>query len=304
MIPLDADRLFVFAEVARERGFSRAARVLGKTQSAVSQAVIQLEHELGAPLFVRDGRTTRLTEAGSTLLEHADRIFSEMNAARERVAALRDLEAGALSIGTSDTLACHLLPPVFRAFRQWYPGIEIRLENRPSPESARAVAERRVDLGVVVLPLTEPRATMDRLRVTELVPHVDKVICPPTHPLAHRKRVAPKDLAKEPLLLLDRTTGSRAYVDRAFEGAGIRPRVSMETRSVDVLVKLVELGFGISVVPEIAVREDVSRGAVVALEFASGGPRRHAGLVTPVGSPVGRAAQAFVDTLLSELPSL
>src|SRR5689334_7188127 len=153
-----------------------------------------------------------------------------MNAARERISALGELKAGSLAIGTSDTFACYLLPPVFRAFRARYPGVELRLENRPTPETAQAVLERRVDVGIVVLPLGETgaRDTAERLKTTPLVPHVDRVICLPSHRLAERKRVRPRDLSDESLLLLDRTTGTRAYLDAALERAGVRPRVSME----------------------------------------------------------------------------
>lgn len=301
MNPLDSERLRVFASVAREHGFSRAARTLGKTQSAVSQAIILLERELGAELFVRDGRTTRLTDAGMALLPHADRVFSEMEAARESIAALGDLKTGKLGIGATDTLSCHLLPPVFRAFRARYPGIDLRLENRPTPETALAVAEKRVDVGVVVLPLPDSAVGATRLTALPLVPYVDKVICLPAHPLSRRARVRPRDLEHESLLLLDRTTGTRLHIDAAFERAGVRPRVTMEMGSVEVLKRLVELGFGVSIVPAMAVHAEVQQGTLVALDFSSGGPRRHAGLVVSAGAPLRRAATAFVDIARTEL---
>src|SRR4051794_15042176 len=105
------DRLGSFVAVAREGGFSRAARALGRTQSSLSQAVALLEHDLGEALFVRDGRTTHLTEAGRVLLAHAERAFAELSAARAELAALRDLTAGTLALGASDTFATYLLPP-------------------------------------------------------------------------------------------------------------------------------------------------------------------------------------------------
>jgi len=305
MRPLDSERLFAFATVAREKGFSRAARVLGKTQSAVSQAVMLLERDVGLSLFVRDGRATRLTEAGRELLEHAERVFSEMEAARQRISALGELRAGTLAIGTSDTLACHLLPPVFRAFRKRLPGIELKLENRPSPETARAVLERRVDLGVVVLPVQDigggSRGSAEKLQITPLVPHLDAVICLPSHPLARRKKVRASDLAGEPLLLLDRTTGTRAYLDAAFERARVRPHVTMEMSSVEVLKRLVELGFGVSIVPAIAVKAEIAKATLAAIQFSSGGPRRTIGVVTPKNTVQSPAAAAFVETAVAEL---
>src|SRR6185295_5048265 len=112
---MDAVRLGAFVAVAREGGFSRAARALGRTQSSVSQAVALLEAELGEALFVRDGRQTHVTAAGRVLLAHAERAFAEMDAARAELAALRDLTAGTLALGASDTFATYLLPPVFAA---------------------------------------------------------------------------------------------------------------------------------------------------------------------------------------------
>src|SRR5687767_7021004 len=106
--PLDSGRLLTFRVVARERSFSRAARQLGKTQSSVSEAVALLERELGATLFERRGRTAVLTDAGRLLLPHAERILDEMERTRTHLEAARELRAGELVIGTSDTLACHL----------------------------------------------------------------------------------------------------------------------------------------------------------------------------------------------------
>ena len=88
------DRLAAFVAVAREGGFSRAARALGRTQSSLSQAVALLEHDLAEALFVRDGRSTHLTDAGRVLLAHAERAFAELDAARAELAALRDLTSG------------------------------------------------------------------------------------------------------------------------------------------------------------------------------------------------------------------
>src|SRR5215213_11248293 len=91
--PLDGGRLLTFQTVARERGFSRAARRLGRTQSSISQAVAQLERELGAPLFERQGRTAVLAEAGRLLLPHADLILVEMERTRAHLDAARELRA-------------------------------------------------------------------------------------------------------------------------------------------------------------------------------------------------------------------
>jgi DNA-binding transcriptional LysR family regulator len=305
MIPLDGDRLLAFVTVARERGFSRAAQSLGKTQSAVSQAVIALEEELGARLLVRDGRSTRVTDAGRVLLEHAERVLEEMERARGRLSALGELREGRLVIGATDTLACYVLPPVLAAFRRRHPGVELRLEHRPSPATAVEVAEGRVDVGVVALPLPaglEARARPIEARVLmePLTSHEDVAICPPDHPLARRRRVHVRDLAREPLLLLDRTTGTRAYLEAAWARDGVRPTVQMEMTSVEVLKRLVELGFGVSVVPAVSVGREVEAGTLGAVKLVKAASGRSVGLVTPArgASPAVTAFSAVARSVL------
>ena len=126
---------------------------VGCDNGRACQAVALLERELGAVLFRRQGRGATPTEAGRLLLGHAERILEEMTRARNHLEAARDLRAGELVIGASDTLSCYLLPPLLAGFRERYPGVELRLDNRPSPATALAVAEGRVQVGVVTLPL-------------------------------------------------------------------------------------------------------------------------------------------------------
>jgi DNA-binding transcriptional LysR family regulator len=292
---MELHRLRAFAAVAREGGFSRAARALGQTQSSVSQAVAALEREVGEPLFVRAGRRVDMTEAGRVLLAHAERAFAELDAAAGELAALRDLHAGTLAVGTSDTLATWLLPPVFGRFRARHPGVELRLDNRTSPAIAEQVAARRLDLGVVSLPLpADLRLDGGRpdaaLRIEPLADQPDLLICPPGHPLARRRRVTLADLDGEPLLLLDRSTASRAWLERRFAAARVRPRVAMEMNSVEVLKRLVELGFGLSIVPACA-----ATGKLAAVSLSGLGKPRQVGIITPTVGPLSRAARAFIE---------
>jgi DNA-binding transcriptional LysR family regulator len=238
---LNLERLRAFLAVARTHNFSRAAERLGKTQPSVSQAIGRLETAVGQPLFLREGRTTQLAPAGRLLLGHAERIFAELDRARDRLAGLGALRAGELVVGTSDTLAYYLLPPVFAAFRARHPGVELRLDNRPSPATLAQVAERAVDLGVVTLPVRpDHRVAIEPLRRQM----AEVAILPPAHPLARKRRLRLADVAAHPLLLLDTTTATRAALDEAFARLGLRPKVAMEMSSVEVLKRLVELGFG------------------------------------------------------------
>ncbi len=287
---LDSERLRTFRAVARAGGFSRAAAQLHKTQPAVSQSVRALEDDVGEPLFHRLARRVRLTPAGEILLEHAEQSFAVLDVARRRLQALGSLEAGELVIGTSDTNACYVLPPVLAAFRRAYPGIEVRISNRPSPATERQVEAREVDVGFVTLPAESPKLAAEPLLVRE-----DVAIFAPDHRLAGRSRVRFEDLVREPLLLLDRGSRTRSLIDGHLAASGRAPRIAMELASIEVVKRLVALGFGVSVVPRIAVEAELEAGS---LAWASVFPRAEArslGVVFPRNAPLSRAAERFVE---------
>ncbi|MGD8861666.1 MAG: LysR family transcriptional regulator [Myxococcales bacterium] len=299
---MDYDRLEAFRAVAREDGFTAAARALGKTQSAISQAVAALEEELGQALFVRDGRRVLLTQAGRILLEHAEQAFAQLGAARERLDALTGLQTGWLTIGTSDTLACYALPPALAAFRERHPDVELTLDPRPSPATALAVARREVDLGVITLPLPPDlehrgRPLREVLRVSILAREPEVLILRPDHPLACRRSIGLRRLGELPLLLLGRGSGGRAWLDAQLARVKVRPRVAMEMNSVELLKRMTALGFGAAVVPARAVQREVCAGELAAVQLRGLRGRRELALLLPQGDPLAPAAARFAELL-------
>jgi DNA-binding transcriptional LysR family regulator len=297
---IDSARLAAFRAVATCGGFSKAAKELGKTQSSVSQAVLLLERELGQKLFSRDGHRPRLTDAGRTLLARATRIFEEMALAASELAGLEALASGELVLGTSDTLACYFLPPVFAAFRERYPKVELRIDNRPSPVIAERVSEGQVDLGIVSLPLPSAltvsgRSVSERLDCVELAPQEDVAVCSPRHALAKRRQVGVRELAEHPLLLLDRTTSSRALLDLAFAAQDLAIELAMEMSSVEVLKRLAELGFGVAIVPRFSVERERRADTLRVLKLEQFGIPRSVGALTPRAFAPTRAALAFLE---------
>lgn len=289
-LELRSDRLRLFEAVVRLGGFSAAARSLELTQSSVSQTIAALEADVGQPLFDRSSRKLRLTEAGEALRGHAGAVLDALAQTRAALQQLEHVVTGTLALGATDTLATHVLPPVFAAFRRQHPGVELRLDNRTSPAIAEKVASRELDAGVVSLPLPRGSAGVEALTQVPLVEQRDVVIVPRGHALAKRKSVRLDQVARFPLVLLDRTTASRAWLERHLAAAKLSPRVAMEMSSLEVLKRLVELDFGISVVPELSVRDEVSGKRLVALPLI-GAERRMVGLLLP--KVPTRAASAF-----------
>ncbi len=290
---LRSDRLAVFVAVVDAQGFSRGAKRLSLSQSSVSQTISALERDCGSPLLTRRGRGIELTELGALVCETARRVAAELSRGRDRIADAEGLAAGRCLVGCSDTIALYVLPPILRQFRRAYPGVELSLDHRPSPAVAQRVARRELDIGVVSLPLPSDEETQDLLQVT-LVEEEVVAIFPRRHPLALNARVSLGEVAAHPLLLLNRSTGLRQCLDNYWHAVGVVPKVAMELGSIEVVKRLVALGFGASLVPRMAVR---SADGVVARRLRSPGVSRHIGIVLP--KVPSRAATALAEMLRS-----
>jgi DNA-binding transcriptional LysR family regulator len=290
---MDLDQLRGFLETARERSFTRAAEKLFLTQPAVSLQVKALEEELGERLFERRGKRVLLTEAGRLLFIRAEEIFEIAQRAREDLASLRVLETGRLSIGTSDTNCAYVLPPAVKLFMAKYPGVEIRLTDRMSPEVVRLVMEGGVDFGLATLPVTEMRVETEPLFERE-----DVAICPVGHSLMNGQHASLEDLSIHPLLALEKGSTTRGLMDRLFWEQGIQADVCMELGSIEVIKRFVEIGLGIAIVPEVSVIEEVEAGRLGAVHV-EGLPTRQVGIVSR--SHLSPAAKAFLDMLKDHL---
>ena len=284
------EHLRVFRVVAEERSFTRAAEKLHRTQPGISQIIRALEETLGESLLERRGRTSSLTQAGQVLLAHARDVFDRIDQAVVQIQGLRNLQAGRLTVSTSDTTALYVLPAILREFRVLYPGVELRIQSKPSPVSVKQVADREVDLGIVTLPVGQPGIVSEPFMVRE-----DVVICHPEHALAVADSVTLDDLGRHSLMLLDHGSNTRSFIDQQFLSAGIVPDIIMELGNIEVIKKLVQLNFGVSIVPLIAVEEEVKRKSLVAIRVFKKEQCRRLGLIYLANRPHCPAARVFIE---------
>jgi len=288
---MDIDQMRGFLETAREKSFTKAAAKLFLTQPAVSLQVKALETELGIRLFERQGKQVLLTDAGRLLYERSEEVLDLVARVHEDIASLGELKTGRLRVGTSDTNCAYVLPPVVKAFREAYPGIELRLTDRMSAEVVRLVFEGGVDFGLATLPVTESRVKTDFLFVRD-----DVVICPIGHRLTLLGHVSLEQVIAYPMLMLEHGSTSRAMLDRVLQQADLTAQVAMELGSIEVIKRFVEIGLGVAVVPEVAVREDVLNKRIAAVRVVDL-PAREVGLVQRQNGHLSRAAEVFLTFL-------
>lgn len=291
-MPYEAMR--TFAEVARQGSFSRAGRLLLRSQSAVSLQVQKLEEAVGRRLLERTTKRVELTEAGRVLLGYLQQSEALLEQAGRELEDLDQLERGRLVICASDTTGCYRLPDILKRYRERHPGIEIVIRNATSPRTTQAVLDHEVDLGIVTL-----RELDSGLEAEALFPRRDVLICHPQHRLARRKRILLKDLERYPFILLDDRCSSRRILDDLCAEARAELSIQMELSSIEVIKRFVRIDAGLSVVPEMAVHEEVAGGALETVELMDlqRGPRYEMGVVYKRGRYLTLAARSFLEEL-------
>ena len=275
--------------VSEHGGFTRAARALHVTQSALSEGVARLEAELGVDLFHRVGRRVIVTAAGAAFLEPGRQLLRDRAVLHASVAAVAGLDGGSLELVALPTLAVDPLSVLVGAFRHAHPQVVVFVEQ---PEDAAAVATRvrsgQSELGLAELPITGPGLVSERLLEQELV-----VVLPPSSPLASRRRLTIADLAAVPLITTPPGTSMRRLVDTAFADANLSPVIAVQTEQRDAILPLVLAGAGASILPRPVA--EAARGSGVTTAGLSPSIRRTIGLVWRDG-PVSPAAAGFIET--------
>jgi DNA-binding transcriptional LysR family regulator len=288
------DQLAAFRTVARYGSFSRAGAVLLRSQSAVSVQVAKLEAALGKRLFDRTTKRVVLTEAGHILLRYITHIDDLLHQAACELEDLDHLERGRLVLCASDTTACYRLPAILQDYRERHPRIDIVVRNATSPQTIAAVYDHEVDLGIVTLAGLKPG-----LEAIPLFPRHDVLICHPQHPLAGRAAVLLKDLEHYPLILLDQQCSSRRIIDELCVQGRVRLQITMELSSIEVIKRFVRIDAGLSIVPAVAVHEEVQGGllAAVTIQDFDAWPQYKMGLIYKQGRYLSHAARSFVQAL-------
>jgi DNA-binding transcriptional LysR family regulator len=243
---MEIRQLEYFIAVAEEANFTRAADRVHISQSGVSAQVRQLEHELGATLIDRSGRTATLTTAGAAALEPARSVVASMAAVRAAVDEVNGLIRGRLTVGM--VTACTVTPlfEALAAFNLAHPRVEISLFEDDSDRLTARVRAGTADLALVGS-AGEPPPGLGAFPVVSerLVAAV-----PNGHPLAELPRVTLQDVAAHPIVCLPEGTGIRAVFDRCCAAQGIRPRIALQASAPSAVADLAIRGLGVAVLSE------------------------------------------------------
>ncbi len=237
-----------FLHIAELHSFSRAARELGYSQSAVLSQIAQLEAELETPLFDRVGKTVRLTDAGQTFLSYARTLLTTAQQARAALQPAQQVR-GTLRVALADSLCSAFLPGLLQRYHALCPQVELVLCTATSDEMLQWLGTNQVDLAYT---LDEP-------------PEAICFVAPAGHPVAAQKRVSLEELAHQEFLLTERGMSYRDALDQTFAAHQLAVNPYLELGSAALLCQMVERGMGLSFLPEYIVRDALAAGTLARL---------------------------------------
>jgi DNA-binding transcriptional LysR family regulator len=252
---MDLRQLEILQAIAETGSFTACGRKLHVSQSAISRQILLLEEELGEPLFLRVGRQVRMTAAAESLVQLGQRVFLDV---RETVGAITDRTRelrGTLRLTGGMTVCLYVFPPLLKHLRRVHPHLDVRLTVAMAGRSVQEIRGGRVDAGLLTLPVEESDLVTVPVLREELL-----LVTTPTHPLARRRKVTPKDLAGLPFVLFEVGSATRKVIDTFFASEGIEPTVVMDTENVEIIKAMVKTGLGIGIVPYQAVAREVKAG--------------------------------------------
>ena len=273
--------------VADRLSFTAAARDLNVSQPALSQQIRQLEDSLGMQLCARTPHRVTVTQGGRLVVEHARRILDGTSRLHEAVAQFRGLERGKLRLAVTQSFNALHLTPVLSAFIREHPAIDVTVLEWSNSAIIAGVADGSLDLGVAFGPIEAPVA------VQQLYQDRLMLACSREHTFAVQSVIPLDLLAGEALALLTADYGTRRALDRFFEVHEVAPQRIIELDTFGSILKMVETGLCVSVMPGSPVDPDPASNAVVFRLLDPAPPLRSIQLLQQPTAARSPAAAAF-----------
>lgn len=285
---MDIHELEVLLVVAEEKSFSRAAKILHRTQPAVSQAIGRLESEVDEKLFDRSSKDGTLTAAGEVLFDYAKRIINLRRTAKTAINDLRELNHGKVSISANEYTVFGLLP-IIDEFKKRHPLIKIDIKRGVASRIPKEIMAREVELGVISFKPKDSTVKATAICNDELV-----LIVAPVHPLAGRKSVSVKDLGLENFIAHNAPSPYRDMVIKKFEKHETNLNISVEMPSLEAIKKLVELGSGVALMPKLTAQTELANGQLCSVSVREMKFERKLHMIFRRNGVLSQAAKVFL----------
>ena len=292
-MPLLTQALRCFEETARQGGIRRAAEHLALAPSAVNRQILNLEAELGLPLFERLPRGLRLSSAGEMLLHRLRLWRRDERQLRESLEAMRGPGSGTVRLAVGEALSEAVLPPLLTAFRRESPRASFAVTMSDAEGVLRALADGTADLGACFNP-AEPGPA----RVVRRFHFPMGAVVAPDHPLAAAERLSLRDCAAWPAIVPDASIADRWELSQAVQASGVNLMTLAECNRVLPMRAMARAGLGVAFLSRLDVLADERRGELTWRPLEEAAPSR---TVLAVCVPNDRRLPALTEALLERL---
>ncbi|GIL01816.1 MAG: LysR family transcriptional regulator [Alphaproteobacteria bacterium] len=292
-------QLQYFVAVAEFGSVSAAAHALSISQSAVTEAIKDMESDLGVFLFDRHRRGISVTHKGHQFLRHANTILASVSDARRAFADVEELVAGKLQLGVTSLVAGYVLSDVLARYRRANPAVVINAIEDNGEYLEHLLIGGELDVAVMVISNLRDRMALQS-EILEVSPF--RLWMPLGHRLSTSFSISLADILAEPLIMLTVDEMEEATI-RLLGALGTRPHVAFRTRSVEAVRSLVATGAGVALLPDLVYRPWSLEGdRIESRDVSASLPIVQVGVVWRRGSTLSRAAQDFVGVAQAQRP--
>lgn len=292
------DLLTTFCRVIDEGSFTRAAESLNLSQPTVTKQIQRLEAVLGVSLIDRAQRELSPTEAGEVVYTYARRIFNTLQKCYEALENLQTPGRGELTVSAVPVVALYTLPTMIEAFSEANPLITLQVRSGINKEVISHVLSNDADVGFTTMPSTHGHLITRPLFQDHVL-----LVASPQMAKELNYRVTPDALSRLPMIAYERRSQFRTFVNSSFEAGGINPNIVMEFDSHEAVKTMVQLGLGLAMAPESAVRADLEAGHLATVEIVGFPPiARTTCMIIRRGRQQSPALTSFVSLVESLYP--
>lgn len=303
---LEDHKLKVFCTVAETKSFSKTSEIIHLTQPAVSLQIQALEEFYETKLFDRSGNTINLTPAGEVLYKHAKEILNQYSLLNNDIGRLTGLVKGTLNVGASSTIGNYILPTVIVDFKNQNPKINVSLVIGNTKRIVDCLSSGVVDLGIVEGEISRSKVVVEQYLSDELA-----VIVNPEHPWAKKKVISVNELCKEPFVIREEGSGTRAIIEKyllQYEVCINDMKTTLVFSSTESIKQAIQHGFGFSILSKWSVRKELKNKTLKLIHLKEERMMRTFSIVLPRTSVLSNLTKDFLtflrtypyDTLLSD----
>ncbi len=259
---MQIESLKVFCDLAETTSFTKAAKINGVTQSAVSQQISSLETKFDAAFIERSKKKFTLTKEGEMLYNYSKQIVQTYDELRHKVQEIQNVVTGTIKVVTIYSIGLHELPPYLKKFLKKHPTVNVSVEYRRATQLYEDIVTGMADIGLVAYPQKDPR-----LQVTSLAEDMLVLICHPDHPLAQQPKVKLSEIASHKFIAFEPDIPTRRAIDKILRDRNVEVDHTMEFDNIETVKRAVEIDAGISIVPRSPVAQEVTKKTIAMVEI-------------------------------------